>query len=165
MDIYKLIDLFGKEYRDKELVDFFKQDGFDVIEKIQKWMETSAYKGMESSVYAENINNGYSLHFADELDYLNIEDGKYGESGNYYFTCIHIYAENADGYSGYKDKIINDIKITNTKDEIRMLMQEEHKRHEFLDEDIWNNKGDGYSVYVDYREQNTPFMISISKNI
>jgi len=162
MDIYNLINLFGKEYRDKELVEFFKQDGFDVVTSIQNWMKTSVYKGMESSVYAENINNGYSLHFEDELDYLDIEDGKYGESGNYYFTCIHIYSQNADGYSEYKGELINGVKITNTINEIRELMKEQYKRHEFLDEDIWDN-GDGYSVNINYREQTTPYMISITK--
>lgn len=35
MDINKLLALFGKEYRDKELVDFFYKDGLDIVKEIR----------------------------------------------------------------------------------------------------------------------------------
>jgi hypothetical protein len=161
MDINKLITLFGKEYRDKELVEFFQQDRFDVVKEVQEWMQTDYYKGAESSVYAENTSDGYSLVYEDELDFLDIEDGRYGEGGNYYFMCIHIYAQGVDDYNQYNGELLNGIKMTDIQDVVRAKMGNNYKRHDFLDVDIWNNVN-GCQVFVDYKEKNTPQIISIS---
>ncbi len=160
MDIDKLIELFGKEYRDKKLVDFFKENGFDVVKSVQEWMKTKYYKGAESSTYAENINRGYSLHFSDELDYFNAEDGKYGESGRYYFTSVYFYSDGADGYHQYEGELVNGIRITDTRDEIRALMEKPYKGHDFLDRDKWEDVN-GCIVSVNYKGDETPFNICI----
>ena len=161
MNIYKLISLFGKEYKDKELIEFFKQDGLDIVKEIKEYMKTDYYEDAESTVYVEYKKNGYYLTFEDELDYLDIEDGKYGERGNYYFTDCGFYSQGAEYYNEYKGELINGIKITNTRKEIRTLMKEPYKRHKSSDVDIWNNIN-GCQIFVDYKEQNTPYIISIS---
>ena len=160
MDIYNLIELCGKEYRDKELVDFFKKNGFDVEKSVQEWMKTTTYKGMESSAYAINKKKGYSLHFSDELDYFNAEDGRYGESGRYYLTAIFFYSDGADGYHQYEGELVNGIRITDTRDEIRALMKKPYKGHDFLDKDKWENIN-GCTVSIDYKGDVTPFSICI----
>lgn len=161
MDINKLISLFGKEYRDSELVEFFQKDGLDIVKEVQDYMKTSTYKGMESSVYAENKKNGYFLHFEDELDFFNIEDGMYGKSGNYYFNNIQFYGQNNKDYSEYQGELIYGIKITDTQEELRKKMGRNYKRHDFLDVDIWENVN-GVKVFVDYKKKNTPQIISLS---
>jgi len=163
MKIDKLLTFFGKEFKGKELNEFFRKDNFNVIKEIKNYMKTDLYEGAESVVYASNEENGYSLVFEDELDYLNIEDGNYGESGNYYLSCIHFYSQGKDGFNVYKDKLINGIKMINRREEIRTLMKKPYKSHNFLDEDIWGNIN-GFRVFVNYNKgQNTPDMISIMK--
>jgi hypothetical protein len=161
MDIHQLIALFGKEYRDKELVEFFQQDNFDIVKDVQNYMKTDSYAGAESSAYASNYSNGYELHFADELDYLDIEDGRYGESGNYYFTVCGFYAQGVEGYNQYNGELLNGIKMTDSQEILRAKMGNNYRRHDFLDVDIWNNVN-GCQVFVDYKEKNTPQIISIS---
>lgn len=160
MNIDKLIKLCGKEYRDKELVDFFKENNFDVVKSVHEDMQTTAYKGMESSVYADNKSKGYCLHFDDELAYFNAEDGRYGESGRYYLTAIFFYSDGADGYHQYEGELVNGIRITDTRDEIRALMKKPYKGHDFLDKDKWENIN-GCTVSIDYKGDNTPFNICI----
>lgn len=161
MDIHKLVSLFGKEYRDKALVEFFQQDGLDIVKEVQDYMKTSTYKGGESSVYASNYSNGYELYFEDELDFFDIEDGIYGESGKYYFPNIKFYAENVHEYNQYQAELINGIKITDTQEEVRKKMKSDYKRHNFLDVDIWENVN-GVKVFVDYKKKSTPQIISLS---
>lgn len=161
MDINKLIALFGKECRDKGLVDFFYKDGFNIVKEVQKWMQTDYYEGAESSVYVENISKGYSLVCEDELDFLNSGDGRYGESWNYYFMCIHIYAQGVDDYNQYNGELLNGIKMTDTQDVVRAKMGNNYRRHDFLDVDIWNNVHD-CQVFVDYKGKNSPQIFSIS---
>ena len=160
MNIDKLITLFGKEYKNKELAGFFQQDEFDLIQDVKNYMQTDSYEGTESSVYASNYKNGYELHFADELDYLDV-DGQYGESGNYYFTVCGFYAQNVEGYNQYNGELLNGIKITDTQETVRHKMGNNYRRHDFLDVDIWNNVN-GCQVFVDYKEKTTPQIISIS---
>lgn len=166
MEIDKIVSLFGKEYRDKELVQFFQKDGLDIVKEVQDYMKTDEYEDAESSVYVENSLGGYSLVFEDKLDFLDIKDGKYGESGNYYFICVHIYAQGVDDYNQYQDNLINRIKITDTQEEIREKLGNNYKRHNFLDVDIWENVN-GVKVFVDYKKKETPQIISLSlvKNI
>ncbi|MGE0052391.1 MAG: hypothetical protein AB7S49_12805 [Arcobacter sp.] len=161
MDINKVISLFGKEYRDSELVEFFQKDGLDIVKNVQDYMKTDDYEGAESSVYVEYPLRGYSLVFEDELDFFDIADGVYGESGRYYFICIHIYAQGVDGYNQYKEEIVNGIKITDSNEEVRKKMRSNYKRHDFLDVDIWENVN-GIKVFVDYKKKNTPQIISLS---
>ncbi|MDN5100113.1 hypothetical protein O8C83_04715 [Aliarcobacter butzleri] len=161
MDINKIILLFGKEYRDKELVEFFQKDELDIVKEIKEYMQTDYYQDAESSVYVENPLVGYSLVFEDELDFFSIEDGIYGESGNYYFICIHIHTQGYEGYEQYQGVLINGIKMTDTVEEIRNKLGDNYKRHDFLDVDIWENIN-GVKIFIDYKKKNTPQIISIS---
>ena len=161
MEINKLISLFGKEYKNKEFIEFFSNDDFDIVADVKKWMNSDYYEDSESDVYAENIKKGYSLVFDDELDFFDIEDGRYGESGNYYFTCIHIYAQGVDEYDEYQDELINGINIKNTKEEVRYKLGNNYKRHDFLDVDIWENIN-GVKIFIDYKNKETPQIISLS---
>ncbi len=137
MKIEQIISLFGKEYKDSKLNSFFNQNSLNITDEVHKYMKTSTYKGMESRVYAENEENGYFLHFSDKLDFFDIEDGIYGESGEYYLDTICFYAQNVKGYNQYQGELINDVKMTDSKEEVRRKMGENYKRHDFLDEDIW----------------------------
>lgn len=160
MEIDKLLTFFGKEYKNKELNEFFRQDSLDLTKEIQAYMQTNTYKGLESDVYASNEKNGYSLVFEDELNFLEKKNGYYGESGNYYLLCIHCYSQGKDDFNEYKDELINGIKMSNTREEIRTLMKKPYKGHNFLDRDTWSDI-DGFRVSVNYKKKDTPDMISI----
>jgi hypothetical protein len=143
------------------LVEFFQKDGLDIVKEVQDYMKTDDYEDAESSVYVEYPLKGYSLVFADELDFFDIEDGIYGESKKYYFICIHIYAQGVDDYNQYQNDLMNGIKITDTQEELRKKMGSNYKRHDFLDADIWENIN-GVKVFVDYKKKNFPQIISLS---
>lgn len=164
MNIDKLIKLFGKEYRDKELVNYFKQNNFDILKAVQKYMKSTIYQDEKSTVYAENYIDGYLLIFEDELDYFSIEGGQYGNNGKYYFIDISFFGKNNnEGYKQYKGEIIRSITIDDTREIIRNKLGNDYTRHDFLDVDIWDNI-DGIKVYIDYRNQNLPRVISLIKN-
>jgi len=149
MEINKLILLFGKEYKNNELIEICKEDNFDIIKNVQEWMESDYYEDSESDVYAENFKNGYSLYFEDELYFLDIQNGEYGESGNYYFTCIFLYIQKNDEYNSFKSELPFNIKVNDTKEIIRKKLGTNYKRHDFLNEDIWEDF-DKYELFVTY---------------
>jgi len=149
MDIEKVFLMFGKEYKDKELNNFFKQDGLDIIKEVKKWMKTTTYEGLESDVYASNFENGYELIFEDQLGFISVEDGRYGESGNYYFTCIFLYIQKNDEYNSFKSELPFNIKVNDTKEIIRKKLGTNYKRHDFLNQDIWEDF-DKYELFVTY---------------
>ncbi len=154
MDIYKLIGLFGKESKDKELIDFFEKESINILKKLE--IEEDTFYA-----FIEDKKKGIELIFKDELEFFNLENRNNSKNINYYFECIHCFAQDIDDCNEYKGELLNGIKMSNTKDEIRDLMKKPYKRHGFLDVDIWNNLN-GCQVFVDYKERNTPAIISIS---
>ena len=151
MEIKNLISLFGEEYKNKKVVSFFSNI-LNIIDDIE-------IHNNEENAYVDSETMGFDITFKDESAYYN--KGYIGETGNYYLVAYHFYSEGSDDYREYKNELINGIKVTNSRKEIREKMGVLPQIHKNTGADIWNEYN-GYKIHVTYKEDETPFMITIS---
>ena len=110
----------------QEVIDFMREQGFDVDEPISKNRTYENTKITEVTCKYGVITDGFDTHIAGYTTYIhisyqditNLQDfGKYDDDWKYFFKCEQLDINTGD-YNSFVEKFIKDI----TKDDLMFII-------------------------------------------
>ncbi len=140
MKTNELLSLLGRSVKDHELIVLGTKNNLD-FSKVE--VEADFYRG-----YLENKQEGFSMVFTDEHEFLNNSEQDRNK-GNLYFSGVFFYSDGKDGFSKYRDRLPKNINFFDSREDLFMKLGESSwQRKSRKDNSVIADRWDGSERYI-----------------
>jgi hypothetical protein len=152
----KLLSLLGRSAKDYELIPFCAENNLD-ISKVE--LEPEFYRG-----YLEKKQEGFSLVFTDEREFLNKPEQAL-RKGELYFSGVFFYADGKEDFSEYRGTLPKDIRFSDTREELLTKLgepswQRKSRKNNAVIADRWDSSENYIHITYD-KESKLPSVVGV----
>jgi len=152
----ELLSLLGRSVKDYELIPFCAANNLD-INKVE--LEPEFYRG-----YLEKKEEGFSLVFTDEREFLN-KAGQVLGKGDLYFSGVFFYSDGKEDFSEYGSKLPQNIRFSDTRENLLAKLgepswQRKSRKNNVVIADRWDSSENYIHITYD-KESKLPSVIGV----